>query len=242
MGTRKAASVSVGEVQSRTHTESESEDHFESSSREFTNPNKCHAVTFFFYRINKTQTIAYKLEAIERRVILDPTNDFTRVDLNPFTPSDGLGRTSLNLLPTDPQTRFNSLEGPEQAAGELQLGPTQFPGRVPLPVNLRDLALKQADSELIAAGLLGKDGKVSPDAQKTFSFQRQFSLPTPGVLVKGCLDDCSVCEASLKQEIALNLKRKELENKLLERQIELLDKSQEYRCCPKGTEAAASGA
>jgi hypothetical protein len=160
MGTRKAASVSVGEVQSRTHTESESEDHFESSSREFTNPNKCHAVTFFFYRINKTQTIAYKLEAIERRVILDPTNDFTRVDLNPFTPSDGLGRTSLNLLPTDPQTRFNSLEGPEQAAGELQLGPTQFPGRVPLPVNLRDLALKQADSELIAAGLLGKDGKV----------------------------------------------------------------------------------
>jgi hypothetical protein len=31
------------------------------------------------------------------------------------------------------------------------------------------------------------------------------------------------------------LERKELENKLLQRQIELLDKSQEYRCCPAGT-------
>jgi hypothetical protein len=31
------------------------------------------------------------------------------------------------------------------------------------------------------------------------------------------------------------LERKELENTLLQRQIELLDKSQEYRCCPAGT-------
>ena len=72
MGTRKAASASVGEVQSRAHTQTESEDQFESSSREFSNPNKCHAVTFLFYQINKTQTVTYSLEAIERRVIPRP--------------------------------------------------------------------------------------------------------------------------------------------------------------------------
>lgn len=238
MGTRKAASVSIGEVQSRTHTQTESEDHFESSSREFTNPNKCHAITFLFYQINKTQTVTYKLEAIERRVILDPNNDFTKVALNPFTPSDGVGRTSLNLLPTDPQARFNSLQ---TAVGTVVLaqgpGGVSFPNREPLPVNLRDLALKQADKELTAAGLLGADGNVAPEAQKRFSFEQKSSLPTPGVLVKGCLDDCDVCEPSLEREITLDLDRKELENKLLARQIDLLDKSQEYRCCPAGSAA-----
>jgi len=238
MGTRKAASVSIGEVQSRTHTQTESEDHFESSSREFTNPNKCHAVTFLFYQINKTQTVTYKLEAIERRVILDPNNDFTKVALNSFTASDGLGRTSLNLLPTDPQARFNSLQ---TAVGTVALaqgqGGVNFPSREPLPVNLRTLALRQADKELTAAGLIGADGNVSPAAQALYSFEKKSSLPTPGVLVKGCLDDCAVCESDLQQEITLDLKRKELENKLLERQIELLEKSQEYRCCPAGSVA-----
>ena len=57
-----------------------------SSSREFSNPNHCHAVTFFFYQINKMQTIRLILESIERRVI-DPTGD-TKITQNPFV-SDG---------------------------------------------------------------------------------------------------------------------------------------------------------
>src|SRR5438128_7937275 len=69
--TRKAHSFSVGEVSSREHKEGESQDHFEASSREFANPNQCHAITFLFYRINKIETIKFELFAIERRV-LDP--------------------------------------------------------------------------------------------------------------------------------------------------------------------------
>ena len=34
----------------------------------------------------------------------------------------------------------------------------------------------------------------------------------------------------------LDLERKALENQLLKRQIDLLDKAQEYRCCPAGEE------
>src|SRR5438309_1034601 len=69
--TRKAHSLSVGEVSTRTHTQGESEEHFESSSRSFSNPNQCHAVTFLFYRINKTETLKLELLSLERRVI-DP--------------------------------------------------------------------------------------------------------------------------------------------------------------------------
>jgi hypothetical protein len=60
------------------------------------------------------------------------------------------------------------------------------------------------------------------------------AMPTPGVLVKGCLDECDICEPELKQEMALNLVRMDLQNQLLKKQIELLEKSQEYRCCPAG--------
>jgi len=44
-------------------------DHFESASREFSNPNKCRAVTFLFYQINKTQTIRYEIRY--RRILAE---------------------------------------------------------------------------------------------------------------------------------------------------------------------------
>jgi hypothetical protein len=177
--------------------------------------------------------VSYTLEAIERRVILDPANDFTKVALNPIAPSDGVARTSLGLLATDPKVRFNSLG---TVVGGVALpqapGGATFPSPEPIQLNLRALALQQVDKELTDAGLLGPDGKVSPSAQESFGFKPQkSSLPTPGILVKGCLDECSVCEPNLEREIELDLKKKELENDLLKRQIELLDKSQEYRCC-----------
>ena len=99
MGTRAASSVSVGEVSSRTHTEGESSDHFESASREFSNPNKCHAVTFFFYQINKTQTVRFKIVAIQRRVI-DPAAD-TRITNNPFVADGDVSAIPNAVLATD---------------------------------------------------------------------------------------------------------------------------------------------
>ena len=50
--------------------------------------------------------------------------------------------------------------------------------------------------------------------------------------MKGCLDDCGTCEPELQRKIQLELDGLELQNKLLQRQIDLLDKAQEYRCCP----------
>ena len=58
-------------------------------------------------------------------------------------------------------------------------------------------------------------------------------------MVKGCLDECDVCEPALDKAIQLDLERKRLENELLKKKIELLEKSQEYRCCPAGEEESA---
>ena len=93
--------------------------------------------------------------------------------------------------------------------------------------------MKAADQDLVKAGLLDKvGGEVSKETVTKISFERTFHLPTAGVLVRGCLDECDICEDARKKEIELDLERKKLENELLKRQIELMDKDQQHRCCP----------
>ena len=252
--TRVASSVSVGEVSSRSHTEGESEDHFESSSREFSNPNRCHAVTYFFYQINKTQTVRFKIVAIQRRVI-DPAAD-TRVTNNPFAADGGVSAIPNAVLATDANrlkveavgrqsvqaSQQSGVAGISQnsASASLLRASTLESVAAPLPPALKARALQEVDQSLLKEGVIDKQGKVSNEVVAELSFERVSSLPTPGMLVKGCLDSCDVCEPALEKEIQLDLERKQLQNELLKKQIALLEKSQEYRCCPVGEEEPAT--
>jgi hypothetical protein len=255
--TRKAHSVSIGEVSTRTHSQGESEDHFEASSREFSNPNKCHAITFLFYRINKIETIKFELVAIERRV-LDPVTPMP-VPANPFLPVGQLASVPQEV----PATNTKRLQLQEAAiqsdqrlravasGGAATLGAgrltavglaaapvaVELGAQQPIPDALRQAALKEVDADLVKQGLIDKvGGIVSPKAQAEFGYERQTSLPTAGVIVKSCLDDCNICEPEVQKREQLELERLDLQNKLLARQIELLDKAQEYRCCPPAVE------
>lgn len=239
--TRKAHSVSVGEVSSRTHIEGESEDHFEASSREFTNYNKCHAVTYMFYRLNKKQKIKFELVAIERRVlddnapvggVLQPGNAKLPIALVPQDiPATALLRKStvnLNVAgAANSVSGFNvdaDLLSTRPLLSSVATNPQQNFGS-PLDTETRTKALKEVDQQLMTKNLIDKNGTVSKETKQVIDFEMEFSLPTPGIIVKGCLDDCDVCEPLLKEKL-------QLENDLLRKQIDLLEKSQEYRCCP----------
>jgi hypothetical protein len=251
--TRKAHSVSIGEVSSRSHSEGESEDHYEASSREFANPNKCHAVTFMFYRINKTETVKFELVSIERRVIDEATP--MPVAANPFR---GVGQMAAipQELPSTSLKRVEALDRGIEYEQKLQTlalaklpvagnGLRSFAGlavrpqfnalgeQQPLADDVRNKALDFVAGQLVKQGLLDKDSlKVSKSAKEEFGYSRKTSIPTAGVIVKGCLDDCGICEDNVLKREALELAHMELQNQLLARQIELLDKAQEYRCCP----------
>ncbi|HET6791946.1 MAG TPA: hypothetical protein VFI35_10225 [Actinomycetota bacterium] len=246
-GARAASSVSIGEVSTRSHAEGTSEDHFESSSREFANPNRCHAITFLFYRINKTQTVRFSLESIERRV-LDPAAPTKVVN------SEFLARGGISAIP-DPilATRADRLDverlGRESVQLEREAALGGEPGvrasrlttarglrlSTPLSQETIDAALEQVERDLVDEGLLDRvGGEVSEEEKSRLSFEETSSLPTAGVIVKGCLDECSICEPEMERQIDLELR-------LLERQIELLDKSQEYRCCPDHHHGDADG-
>jgi hypothetical protein len=248
MGSRAASTVSIGEVQSRSHSQGESEDHFESSSREFSNPNKCHAITFFFYRINKTQIVKFSLEAITRRVV-DPAAN-TKVTNNPPLSRGDVSVVPSTVLATDPKRievetlARNSANLDQQIRRTSDFNVAAFNAAAfavtdvkPIPVDVRAEALKAVDQDLVKAGLLDKvGGVVSKDSVKEISFERKFHLPTAGVLVRGCIDECDICEPARKKEIELDLERKRLENERLKREIDLMDKDQQHRCCPEGEE------
>ncbi len=175
--TRKAHSISVGEVSTRVHVESESEDHFESSSREFSNMNDCHAVTYIVYRLNKKMVVKFELVSIDISIT---------------------GATSANGLAAFPQT---------------------------ITPELRAAIIKQIIAELSGIGILDASGQPSAEIKKRFDFSMEFTLPTAGTIVKGCLDECNTCEPARRERV-------HLENEMLKKKIELLEKSQEYRCCP----------
>ncbi len=243
VSTRAAASTSFGEVATRNHQQGESDDQYELASRTFSNPNHCHALTFLFYRINKCQTVKFEIVSIDRRV--DDPFAPTGVVLNPPKPVTGVAVRSNAVLATGSnrldvaQRALASVvveQGATAAAGTLfTRSLATFGQQGPIPVNLRQAALQQVDQDLVKEGLLDKvGGQVSQAAKQSLGFEKTMALPTPGVLVKGCLDDCDICEPELKTLMDLEATRKDLENQLLKKQIDLLEKSQQYRCCPAG--------
>lgn len=237
--TKKAHAVSIGEVSSRTHIEGSAEEHFEASSREFQNFNKCHAVTYLFYRINKKQKVKLEIVSIERRVLDDnaPVSGVlvpgaTRPVPVALVPQD-IPATVMLKRNTGINTNLASFAAANfEVIGSYATNSAKaVPGLKatvtgsPIDADAREKALKEVDDALMARNLLGKDGRVNMETKQTIEFESEFSLPTPGIIVKGCLDECDVAEPLLKE-------RMQLENDLLRKQIELLEKSQEYRCCP----------
>ncbi|MDE2047261.1 MAG: hypothetical protein KGJ44_02530 [Betaproteobacteria bacterium] len=249
--TRKAHSVSVGEVSSRDHKEGESQDHFESSSRAFKNPNDCHALTFFFYRINKTETIRFEFVAIERRV-LDAAAP-TPVLANPIRAVGGVALFAQEVPATNSkrlEIEARGLQSEQQynaasplvlraGTGLLALSPNAAnvdPGLPPITDAVRKAALAEVDKLLTARGIVDvkQPGAVNKELRLEIEYTRTTALPTAGIIVKGCYDECDVCEPEVKRRHQLELDRMDLENQMLKRQIDLLDKAQEYRCCPVG--------
>ena len=244
--TRKAHSMSVGEVSTRAHQQGETEDQYEASSREFANPNACHALTFLFYRINKIETLSFELVAIERRV-LDPVAPAPLL-ANPIRARGAVAVMpqevpAMNAKRLDIESRGLQSEALQAQAGaapatlqsRFNLVALSVPVNVqtPLPDDVRKAALAEVDKQLVERKLLDpRTGGFAADARTQFEYTRDTSLPTAGVIVKGCFDDCNICEPELQKKTQLEIVRLDLQNQLLKRQIELLDKAQEYRCCP----------
>jgi hypothetical protein len=190
---RAASSLSISEVATRREIQEQQQERYEAASRVFSNPNTCHAVTYLFYRIDKIETVRFKLVAIERKVY-DPACP-NGVSKHPY--------------------------GSENGEGYGHNGPVSY--------DVRRTALDAVEGELRGEGIINGDGHCTREIVETLSWERVVRLPTPGVTVKACLDECNACEPERHRAIELELESQELENLKLRRQIELLERSEEYR-------------
>jgi hypothetical protein len=107
-------------------------------------------------------------------------------------------------------------------------------GTSALDDDTRRAALAAVQADLEAAGMVDKTGAPTKAIVAQTSFERQELLPTGGLMVKGCLDECNVCDDMRVMDVETRLENKRLRNELLKRRIELLDKHSDYRCCPVG--------
>lgn len=258
LAARAANAIQIGEVQSRTHAEGESESAYEASTRFIENKNECQAVTYFAYQLVKQQTLRFRIVAILRRVI-DPAASSV-AEARPVRPATGVKVLPNGILATQTE-RFEVQSSARTSAAAQRanllatvgsvgglgrgfsgnvVGPSSSfrpaPDARPTPVDVHDAALTKVDEELVEEGILAEAGsnQVAERLAAELNFERTFCLPTQGIVVKGCLDPCNVCEDSRLKAIELDLVRRDLENQLLAKQIALLEKSQEYRCCPVG--------
>jgi len=173
--------------------------------------------------------IKFTLEAITRRLV-DPAAN-TKVTNNPPLSRGDVSIIPNGVLATD--AKRSEVEAVARTAGNLEqqvlrrvaganvaaFDPAAFTATdvKPIPADIRAEALKAVDQDLVKVGLIDKvGGDVSKDKVTEISFERTFHLPTAGVLVRGCLDECDICEDARKKE------------------IELMDTDQQHRCCPVG--------
>jgi hypothetical protein len=253
-GTRAANSIAVGEVQSRTHAEGETESAYEASTRMLENKNECHAVTYLAYQLVKKQVVRFRIKSVLRRV-KDPAAD-AGVTTRQLRPGSRVAVIPNAVLATDTnrvevETTARTAAASQQAnligsggliglsSANLMASSVRTSERTlrfkPATTEERAAALRQVDKDLVKAGVIERvGGDLSPKLAAELGFEITTCLPTQAIIVKSCLDKCNTCEETRQISIKLDLERKALENKLLERQIELLENSQEYRCCPVG--------
>ena len=215
-------SRAVTEVATRSHVEGESEAHFEAASRTFENRNAGHAVTYLFYQLVKMQKVSVEVESITRRVV-DPAGD-TRVGVPPIRRRVGGGADELTI--SRPGIRATPV----------------ITALRPIAVDQRVAAIKQVDDDLVASKIAVRDAatkslKPSSQLAQQLSFEHHSALPTPGIIVRACLDECDSSEPLRREMLEADLENKKLANELLKKQIELLEKHADYRCCPEGLES-----
>ncbi len=242
---RASRAVSVGEVETREHAQGESEAHYESSSRTISNENRCHVVNYFVWQLMKVQRIRWRLVAIETQA--GDSSAPTAVAPTPRVPNrvavipQAVLATAENRLVLERADRTSTLERLQGTtavgsgllvANRVNFASATLASPVAIEPDLRTAAVKSVQQQLEKAGMIKADGTPTEKIIAELSWERQELIPTGGLVVKGCIDECSVCEPARQKEIALELEEKELQNQLLKRQIELLEKHADYRCCP----------
>jgi hypothetical protein len=168
--TNTASAVSVGSVGIRSSIEGKLDTHVEMNYRSFRNPSRTRAVTFYFFQIRRAHTLRFLVDSI---TVSSPERAMWRMARSV---SDGIGAAARNVSAKPSNlSSYNDF----RAAHALVT---------------QELANKQL---IVPQGL----SYGTPELVRTqTSFNQEFSLPTPGLFVRGGRDIVDVADPSIFRE------------------------------------------
>lgn len=231
--TRDTASVSLTQINSHRDTTVETHDELEVSTRRFKNINECHTVTHYFYQIAKRQRV--KIELIERSC--RAVNEFAS--------------SAVTMKPMEVSIASNQqvVSNAQQAEAGIKVAAVEAqPAFASINAVTRDQLLLQnvnrvsfaafQEAEKARKAAIAKADKIMAALPEVKTFEQVSIIPTEALYVQSELGDCLLCEPYVVAKHELELERLKLENRKLRREIDLLDKAQEYRCCDDEEDAS----
>jgi len=226
--TRDATAVSISQVNSHRQITSETHDELQVSTRRFRNDNLCHTVTHYFYQVAKRQRVTIKLISRTCRA------------LNPNARTAVFMKDHAISMATNLKPDFDAKANPNQpgdlrdirVAGNfagvrqtISLDQERLSAIGQLPFD-RFTAEEKARAKAVA------EAEAILDKQaKDFEFSVVHIIPTEALYVESELGSCMICEPLLVTRHELELERMKLENLKLRKEIELMEKYKDYRCC-----------
>jgi hypothetical protein len=171
--TNTASAVSVGAVGMRNSIEGKLDTHVEMNYRSFRNPSRTRAVTFYFFQIRRAHSVKFFVDSV-----------------NVSSPERTMWRMARATAPN----------GARAAVAAAATG---------TPANLGSYQDFRAAHSVVQAELVSKqliaangNGHSMPEAVRhQTTFQQEFSLPTPGLFVRGGRDIADVADPSLFREV-----------------------------------------
>jgi hypothetical protein len=168
--TNTASAVSVGAVGIRSNVEGKLDTHVEMNYRSFRNPSRTRAVTFYFFQIRRAHTLRFLVDSI---TVSSPERAMWRMAK---AAQDSAG-AAVRAVPAQPANLSKYADFKAAHA-----------------VVTQELANKQL---IVPQGL----GYATPELVRTqTSFNQEFTLPTPGLFVRGGRDAVDVADPSIFRE------------------------------------------
>ncbi len=221
--TRDAMSVSMSQINSHRVATAATHEELEVSTRKFRNDNECHTVTHYFYQIAKRQHIKITLESRTLRAL----NSFaeTAVRAKPFNLS-----IASNAKPNFDAAVIGQNPGVDLKAAAVGARVVSSDVQNLQRVANTPFAAFQADEEARVAAV-NKVQEILAEQETEYTFESTDIIPTEAVYVESELGTCMICEPYLVAKQAYELEHLRLENAKLQKEIDLLDKYKDYRCC-----------
>lgn len=243
---RVAESTTITEVSSHREVEQEINDEVKVGVRVFKNPNYCHTLNFLFYQIARRQKVRIELKGISYRAIIPDAETSVRMKDYKLSLAENpeILKMDDRVKLAEKGVKFATFAQPSTSlVASMPYRRISTPAVETVAYRLSDVQIynklkdyKMAFPEDDRKDAVENVNRKIKEMELEFKMESESLIPTNAVYVDSTMGSCNGCEPYVIEKQKLDLENLKLKNLMLSKQIELLEKHQDYRCCPNNEE------